>query len=237
MKQAFFIAGTDTGVGKTVVSAGLLTAANQHHWRTVAMKPVAAGCRPTAAGLRNDDAVCLQRMMSMAIPYEQINPVALASAIAPHIAAEMSHRSLSVASLLDHCQQVLQYDADVTVIEGAGGWRVPLNATETMADLVRALQVPVILVVAMRLGCLNHALLTAEAMLRDGVVLAGWVANGLGEPMPHYHDNVASLAARLPAPCLGELPCLPTLDFAKVADSLDWSRLWLRVSPDNGPVA
>ncbi len=218
-KNAFFVTGTDTGVGKTLVSAGLLLAARARGLETAALKPVAAGCEATAAGLRNEDALLLQSVISRPLAYEQINPVALEPAIAPHIAALQARRSLSVDRLAGFCRGVLG-EADFTLVEGAGGWRVPLNAAETLADLARVLRLPVILVVGIRLGCINHALLTAEAVLRDGLTLAGWVANRIDPDMPCQDENIASLVQRLPAPLLGELPWLSQADPALAAQAL-----------------
>ena len=207
-QHRFFIAGTDTDVGKTLVAAGLLDAANKRGLSTVAQKPVAAGCHRTAEGLRNDDALLLQQTMSLKLPYEQVNPVAFEPAIAPHIAAEQAGKRLLVSQLVGYCRGVLMRRADLTIIEGAGGWRVPLNRAETLAGLARELDLPVILVVGMKLGCINHALLTVEAIARDGLPLAGWVANQLNSDMPCYQENVLSLKSLIRAPCLGEIPFL-----------------------------
>lgn len=206
-KKSFFITGTDTSVGKTLVSAGLLIAAKNRGLTTAALKPVAAGCVVTDAGLRNDDALLLQSVITGDLSYEQINPVALELAIAPHIAAQQAQRSLSVDRLAGFCRGVLN-SADFTVVEGAGGWRVPLNPAETLADLARVLNLPVILVVAIRLGCINHALLTAEAIVRDGLPIAGWVANCVDPLMPCQQENIATLVQRIPAPCLAVVPHL-----------------------------
>ena len=203
---ACFVTGTDTGVGKTVVAASLLCAARALGKSTAAMKPVASGCQEVAGQLRNDDALLLQRYCSIALTYEQINPVALRAAVAPHLAAALESRRLSVQRLTGLAQAVFMERADVTVVEGAGGWRVPLNQSEYLSDLPRILQLPVVLVVGVRLGCLNHALLTAEAIEADGLRLAGWVANHLSADMPMAADNIATLRDLMPAPCLGELP-------------------------------
>ncbi len=220
-KHAFFIAGTDTDVGKTVVAAGLLAAAKKKALSTVAIKPLAAGCEQTADELRNRDALLLQRHMSVTLPYAQVNPVALEPAIAPHIAAEQAGKRLLVSQLEGYCRGVLMQAADLAIVEGAGGWRVPLNRAETLAGLAKALNLPVILVVGIKLGCINHALLTAEAIARDGVVLAGWVANQLDPVMPCYKENLTTLKSLLRAPCLGEVPFLDKPDPTIVGDYLD----------------
>ena len=206
-KKTFFVTGTDTGVGKTLMSAGLLLAAKERGLSTAALKPVAAGCEVTAEGLRNDDALLLQSVITQSLAYEQINPIALEPAIAPHIAAQQARRVLSVDRLAGFCRGVLN-QADFTLVEGAGGWRVPLNSAETLADLARTLQLPVILIVGIRLGCINHAMLTVEAIARDGLPLAGWVANIIDPDMPCQQENIVSLQQRLAAPCLGVVPYL-----------------------------
>ncbi|MFC3115858.1 dethiobiotin synthase [Cellvibrio fontiphilus] len=206
-KKAFFITGTDTNVGKTLIASGLLVAANNMGLSTAGLKPVAAGCEKTDAGLRNSDALLLQSVITEPMAYEQINPIALEAAIAPHIAAQQEKRVLSADRLAGFCRGSLN-QANVTLIEGAGGWRVPLNPSETLADLARILRLPVILVVGMRLGCINHALLTVEAIRNDGLTLAGWVANCVDADMPALQENIQSLAARIPAPCLGVVPWL-----------------------------
>lgn len=223
-KKAFFITGTDTDAGKTLVTAGLLVAAKNLGLTTAALKPVAAGCEKTEQGLRNSDALILQSHITQDLYYEQINPVALQAAIAPHIAAQQEKRSISSDRLTGFCRSVLN-QADVTLVEGAGGWRVPINPRETMADLAKNLQLPVILVVGMRLGCLNHALLTFEAIVRDGLPVAGWVANCIDGDMPVLAENIDSLFARLPAPCLGVVPHLASPSAELVAQAFDESLL------------
>lgn len=208
MAKAYFIAGTDTDVGKTLVAAGLLLAANAKGLSTAALKPVAAGCERTPDGLRNADALLLQRCMSVQMPYEQINPVALEAPIAPHIAAAQAGVRLSADRLAGLCRGVLMQRAGLTLVEGAGGWRVPLNNRELLSHLAVELRLPVVLVVGMRLGCINHALLTCEAIARDGLRLAGWVANRSQPDMSCYQENVEALRAMVPAPCLGEVPHL-----------------------------
>jgi dethiobiotin synthetase len=219
--HSFFIAGTDTDVGKTLIATGLLLAANARGLSTMAIKPVAAGCEETAEGLRNDDALQLQRAMSLQLPYEQVNPVALKPAIAPHIAADQVGRRLLVSQLEGYCRGALMQKADLALIEGAGGWRVPLNRAETLAGLAKALNVPVILVVGVKLGCINHALLTVEAIANDGVPLAGWVASQLQPDMPCYEQNVNTLRSLIRAPCLGEVPYLEKPSAEAVSGYLD----------------
>lgn len=204
--RSYFVTGTDTGVGKTLVAAALLAAAAAQGYRTLGLKPLAAGAEPTPEGLRNEDALMLARESTHKLAYEQINPVLLEAPMAPHLAALREGRRLSVDRLLGFCRGALLGPVDLALVEGAGGWRVPLNARETLADLAKGLQLPVILVVGMRLGCINHALLTAEAIAADGLELAGWVANTLDPDMEALEDNIASLEARLHAPLLARVP-------------------------------
>ncbi|WP_332738569.1 dethiobiotin synthase [Hydrogenophaga sp.] len=203
-----FVTGTDTGVGKTLVSAALLHALARHHRRVVGMKPVAAGLVAHAGQWVSEDVLALRAASTVAVPAALDNPVALPDAIAPHIAARRAGQAVSVADLLA-AHRSLQALADVVVVEGAGGWRVPINEHETLADLARAIGAPVVLVVGVRLGCLNHALLTAEAVRADGLQLAGWVANAIDPTMPCREDNIDTLRQRLPAPLLGTVPWHP----------------------------
>ena len=208
MSHAFFVTGTDTEIGKTTIAAGLLHAARMAGLSTAAAKPVASGCVRTADGLRNDDALALLGECTLALRYDEVNPLAFEPAIAPHLAAREVGVLLDVAALQGPVQSVLDKQADFTLVEGAGGWRVPLAGDAALSDLAIALQLPVILVVGVRLGCINQALLTAEAIQRDGLTLAGWVANLVDPHTSRLEDNLATLAERLPAPCLGYVPRL-----------------------------
>ena len=222
MTQAFFITGTDTDAGKTSIAAGLLCAAKQQQRSTLAMKPVASGCEMTAQGLRNSDALALMAQSTVHLSYSQINPYAFAPAIAPHIAAQEAGVELSVADLYRAAQVVLQQQADFTLIEGAGGWRVPISATEFLSDFAIALQLPVILVVGVKLGCINHALLTAQGILNDGLELAGWVANVIDLNCGRLAENLATLQQLMPAPCLAEVPYLSVASAESVAEHVQY---------------
>lgn len=201
-----FVTGTDTDVGKTFIAAALLRLARARGLRCVAVKPVAAGCEWRDGELVNDDALALLRASASGQRYRAANPVALEPAIAPHIAAREAGVSLRLEHLAARCRETLAAEHDFALIEGAGGWFVPLADSATLADLCAALAARPVLVVAMRLGCLNHALLTAAAVAAAGLTLAGWVANCPGAPMPRLEANVATLRARLDAPCLGVVP-------------------------------
>jgi len=218
MSKAWFVTGTDTGVGKTATSCALLAAAAAAGLRTAAVKPVAAGCDE---GGRNEDALNLMAAMTEKLDYEQVNPVALRAWVAPHIAASLEGKRVQASRLVGLCRGVMTGGADFVLIEGAGGWRVPINARETLADVASELQVGVILVVGMRLGCINHALLTAEAIRRDGLRLAGWVANQPGERMDRHEENLDTLRQLLPAPLLGDMPFLSRWQVQDAAQFLD----------------
>ncbi len=229
MAQAYFVTGTDTDAGKTSVAAGLLYAAKQQQLSTLAMKPVASGCAETAHGLRNSDALALMAQSTVQLPYPQMNPYAFAPAIAPHIAAQEAGVELCVTDLHQAAQVVLQHQADFTLIEGAGGWRVPISATEFLSDLAIALKLPVILVVGIKLGCINHALLTAQAIQSDGLELAGWVANVVDPNCARLAENLASLKQQMPAPCLAEVPYLPLASANAVAAHMQQVTQYLAV--------
>jgi dethiobiotin synthetase len=203
LRGTFFVTGTDTDAGKTWVSCRLLEQAQRHGLSCYGLKPIAAGCEDTTEGLRNSDALALMNASSIKLAYEQVNPIALKAAIAPHIAANDEQRSLSADRLSGYLRGTLMsHKADLILIEGAGGWRVPLNEREAFSRLPSLMKWPVILVVGMKLGCINHALLTVEAIRRDGLPLAGWVANDLGKPMERLDDNIRTLETLISAPRL-----------------------------------
>ena len=219
-KKIFFVTGTDTDVGKTVIAAGLLQAANQQGLRTAACKPVAAGCEDQGAGPQNEDALQLQSTASYSLSYQQVNPVALDLPMAPHIAAQEQGKLLSASRLSGFCRGIMLLPIDMLVIEGAGGWRVPLNNRETMAEIPKQLNAEVILVVGIRLGCINHALLTAQAIRSDGLKIAGWVANTLDANMLRLQENIDTLKKMFPEPCLGTIPRLSDISPQQVCNYL-----------------
>lgn len=212
MIQGYFVTGTDTEVGKTVISVGLIKKLQQQGLRIAAMKPVASGCEMSTGGLRNEDALALQSAADIKVAYEQVNPYAFAPAIAPHIAAQQAGTEIDLQRLVDVYQQ-LQQQADATVVEGAGGWLVPLNDKQTIADLALHIKLPIVLVVAIKLGCINHALLTAQSIRSSGLELAGWVANDfLGDSQ--NEAIIDAINSRIGAPCLGVVPRLKKADNA-----------------------
>lgn len=198
------VTGTDTGVGKTVVASSLLHLGRASGWRTAGYKPVASGCERTSESWLNDDALALQAAASERLPYARVNPYAFGPAIAPHLAAEAAGQTVRL-SVLNEGHAYLAARADLVIVEGAGGWLVPLNPDITFGGWIAQQGWPVLLVVGMRLGCINHALLSAESISRR-CRLVGWVANGLAEEMPAYEETFAALKTRLPAPCWGEVP-------------------------------
>ena len=219
MAEGYFITGTDTGVGKSWCSTALMVKLREQGYTVVGMKPVASGCAQTAEGLRNDDALLLQAQASIELPYETINPFAYAPPIAPHIAAQQAGRSIQIDIIRDDFLRIAK-QVDQVIVEGVGGWRVPLNETETVADLAKALGLPVILVVGLRLGCISHALLTAETIRNDGCELVGWIANTLENDMPEQTVVIETLAARLETPLLGVVPYMAEHSVEEIAAAL-----------------
>lgn len=200
-----FITGTDTEIGKTLVSATLLAALNGAGLRSVGMKPVASGCTETAKGLRNADAEMLIAHSAIKANYATVNPFAFRDPIAPHLAAQDVGTVIRL-DVIGNAYGTLAEHADVVVVEGVGGWSVPLAPSLMLAELPRALKLPVILVVGLRLGCLNHAMLSARSIEADGCELIGWIGNHVDPEMARVGDNLATLHEKLDAPCLGVLP-------------------------------
>ena len=202
----FFVTGTDTDIGKTYVTVQLLEYFKKYQYRTAAMKPIAAGCEETVDGLRNEDALLLSQAMTENIDYELMNPVTLKPAIAPHIAVAQLKQTLELPTLIHHFEVFKKkHNANIAFCEGAGGWLTPLNDHQNYSDFAIALQLPVILVVGIRLGCLNHALLTADRIQSDGLTLAGWIANQVQPDSLHYQENVETLKHKIQAPFLGQV--------------------------------
>jgi dethiobiotin synthetase len=223
MTKSVFIAGTDTEVGKTFYSKLLLQSLNAQGLRTAAMKPLASGAVRHDGKLRNADALVLQQAASTSFPYELCNPYCFEAAIAPHLAARQVGIRIDLEVILQ-AHKKLQQQADVTVIEGVGGWLVPVDDKRTVADLIQTLGVPVILVVGMRLGCINHALLTADNIEQRGVPLLGWVANMMEPGMSHLDENIKSIAARIDAPLLDTIEFInnPEADTPNQRLNVDW---------------
>jgi dethiobiotin synthetase len=205
MRAAVFIAGTDTGIGKTHAACALLHALRQAGHGAVGMKPVASGCADSGQGLRNEDALALQAAGPAGVPYAAINPVSLREPLSPHLAAARDGVTITLPPLTAAFEQLGAHHAPV-VVEGVGGWLVPLAPSLLASELARSWRLPVILVVGLRLGCLNHALLSARAIVADGCELLGWIGNRIDPAMDAVDDNLATLRALLPAPCLGVLP-------------------------------
>ncbi|MGI2095408.1 dethiobiotin synthase [Shewanella glacialipiscicola] len=237
----FFVTGTDTDSGKTLVSSALLTAVNRlghiasadsavgilaaNTMLTLGIKPIASGCAQTSEGLRNADALQLMTSSTLKLAYPLVNPFSFEPAIAPHIAAAQVGMRLTPEVIIDSLDFTAFSQADFCLIEGAGGWRLPLGEGRYLSEVVQKLELPVILVVGMKLGCLNHALLTQEAILADGLTIAGWVANRVDPEMSMFDENLVSLKGMMSAPFLGSIPFLTEPSAENAADHLDVSLL------------
>jgi dethiobiotin synthetase len=228
LKFACFVTGTDTGVGKTLISAALLHGLSQAGLKTAGMKPLAAGAEMREGGLHNDDVSQLEAAANLSLPRDWVVPYLLREPAAPHIAAALEHAAIDPQRLLDAYAHIAA-QAEAVVVEGVGGFRVPLTDTFDTADLAEKLQLDVILVVGLRLGCLNHALLTAEAIAVRGLKLAGWVANQIDPAMLHQQENIDALCQRLPAPLLGVVPHMAQASAASAACYIDFR--WTGVVP------
>ena len=223
-RRGFFVTGTDTDAGKTLVAVGVVAALQARGLRVGVQKPVAAGAQRTVGGLRNADALALQAQSGLGPPYDIVNPWCFEPPIAPHIAAARVGSEIRFAPVLEALDRIAAV-SDLVVVEGAGGWRVPLGPDRDMAALARATGLPVLLVVGLRLGCLNHALLTADAIRSAGCTLAGWVGNAVDPNMAEFEANVAALRELIPAPCLGVVPRLADPAARHVAAFLDLPEL------------
>jgi dethiobiotin synthetase len=221
---AYFVTGTDTEIGKTLVSSALLHALTLRGVRTAGMKPVAAGAELRGGVWHNDDADRLNAASSLRLAQSLTTPYLLRQATAPHIAAAFEDVTIALPHILQ-CYAQIAAVADAVVVEGVGGFRVPLGDGFDTADLAQQLALPVVLVVGLRLGCISHALLTAEAIAARGLVLAGWVANLVDAALPNAAQNIDALAARLPAPLLGSVPRLPLPSAAAATAHIDFSCL------------
>lgn len=230
MRHQLFVTGTDTNVGKTEVACALLHLARQKGLSTAALKPIAAGCELStddkgASEWKNVDAIRLQALCSPALSYREVNPIALQQAIAPHLAAYAENKTITIERLVGFTQNILQKKTDLTVVEGAGGWRVPISHRAIMSQYVQEMKLPVLLVVGIRLGCINHTLLTMEAIARDNLPLLGWVANCIDENMSAVIENIQTLEHFLPAPCLGIVPFQKDLTVEKMAAKINFDLL------------
>jgi dethiobiotin synthetase len=202
--RGWFITGTDTGIGKTYVTVGLLRYLNERGHQAAGMKPIASGCERTPDGLRNDDALRILEASAPALPYELVNPYSFEPPIAPHIAAAKSGVIIQTKTILDHFDAI-RSQVDCILVEGVGGWEVPVSEDAGMPDLAVALGLPVILVVGIRLGCINHALLTAKAVRARGLELAGWVANQIDTAVEEEQAIIEAIAKRIGSPLLGSI--------------------------------
>lgn len=221
-QKTFFITGTDTDAGKTICGKALLQAAKKQNLSTLAYKPISAGCHLTESGLRNDDALILQENSSIEMAYHAVNPIAFKLPVAPHIAAALQGDPIDLNVITQGLQQLQQKNPDLIFVEGAGGWRLPVNDQQMFSDWVIEHKLPVILVVGMKLGCLNHALLTYETILRDGLKVVGWIANQLQPDMAYYQENKQLLGGKIAAPMIAEIPYLSSVNEIDLGKFVNW---------------
>ncbi len=212
-KQGFFVTGTDTEVGKTRISVALIEFLQTQGLAVAGMKPIASGCKQTGHGLRNDDALQLINQSNVGFPYDKVNPYAFEPAIAPHIAADKVGTTIDLSVISENFKQIKK-QADAVVVEGAGGWLVPINYKQTMADIAVEINLPIIVVVAIKLGCINHALLTIKAIEMSGLTIQGWIANQ-AQSNSHSDEIIYTLQQMIKAPCLGVIPHLKVNESAK----------------------
>ncbi|WP_404684439.1 dethiobiotin synthase [Raoultella terrigena] len=220
MFKRFFITGTDTAVGKTVVSRALLQALAAEGKSVAGYKPVAKGSKETPDGLRNKDALILQSVSTLALPYDAVNPIALSED-----ESSVAHSSPINYGLLTDGLQRLSGQVDHVVVEGTGGWRSLMNDLRPLSEWVVQEQLPVLMVVGIQEGCINHALLTAQAITNDGLPLIGWVANRINPGLAHYAEIIDVLSKKLPGPLIGELPYLPRAEQRELSQYIDLARL------------
>ncbi len=216
----YFITGTDTGCGKTEITLGLMHLLQTGGRSVLGMKPVASGAQPIDDGLRNVDAQRIQQQCSIPVSYSLINPFGFEPPIAPHLAAMQAGVEIDFSRIED-CYAQLSAIADLVVVEGIGGWRVPLGCDGDLSDLAKVLALPVILVVGIRLGCINHALLTVESIHSKELILAGWVANIMEPEMQELDGNLATLRQAIHAPCIGVVPHMCSVSIQEMAACLD----------------
>ncbi|MDA0147277.1 dethiobiotin synthase [Vibrio sp. LaRot3] len=224
MIDAFFIAGTDTDVGKTVASKAILNALEAQNLNTIGYKPVAAGSDKTEQGLRNSDALYLQNAATVEVDYDLVNPYALELPASPHIAAKRENVVIDYSVLSKTLAQHKQ-NSDIVLVEGAGGWRVPVSDTDCLSTWVQQENLPVVLVVGIKLGCLSHALLTLDAIKADGLNVVGWVANRINPGTEHYAEIIEMLEQKIDAPKIGEIPYVPSVKRKDLAKYIDVSPL------------
>lgn len=222
-----FITGTDTNVGKTFFTVALFHQMNMKGYKTFGIKPVASGCFLNEEGrLVNVDALAIQKAASIKKDYQIINPISFHEPIAPHIAAKKMGLYLSSRVIIDVITRSIQQEADINIIEGFGGWSVPINDNELMSEVVIKLNLPIILVVGIRLGCINHAILTAQKIIQNKASFLGWIANCIDNSMMELDENIQSIAEWMPAPCLGIIPyCIESDSIPKIEIDLILSQL------------
>jgi len=232
MTLGFFITGTDTGIGKTTATLRLMKAVSRAGYSVAAMKPVASGCEKTPKGLRNHDALQLIEASTVTLPYKLVNPYAFEPGIAPHLAAKAANIAIEIDPIVQ-CYQEISKQVDIVFVEGVGGWKVPIDESRTMVDVAAALALPVVLVVGIRLGCLNHALLSYESIAHGQHSLRGWVANCIERDMPFSDENITYLEKHLRQPPLTTIPHMLSPAMAPIGAIVDLRALLVQRPVNN----
>ncbi|OAN18174.1 dethiobiotin synthase [Photobacterium jeanii] len=227
MTNAFFVTGTDTEVGKTVASRAILQAAGSANIKMAGYKPVASDSKKTDEGMRNSDALYIQDASVVELEYDEVNPYTFEAPVSPHIAAEQENRTIEFSVISDGLA-ALKAKSEAVLVEGAGGWRVPVSRTDYLSSWVKQEKLPVILVVGVKLGCMSHAILTAEAIRNDGLELVGWVANRINPGTENYAEIIRMMEENLGAPKIGEIPYMPGVKKRDLSKYIDLTPLGLK---------
>ncbi|MDH5219076.1 MAG: dethiobiotin synthase [Gammaproteobacteria bacterium] len=230
MSQGYFITGTDTHIGKSIVSASLLHGASQRNLKAAGMKPVATGCLESKDGLRNEDAEMMIQYSTVDLPYELVNPYAFEPPVSPHLAAKHLNEEIRLDKIVESYQAIKE-QADMVIVEGVGGWMVPINETELVEDIARAIGLPLLFVVGTRLGCINHALLTMERIKASGLPVAGWIANIMDRNIDFLPEVIDTLRLRIDAPLVGIIPPYRMINPERASEHLSLDRLLGKTVP------
>jgi dethiobiotin synthetase len=225
MTQGYFITGTDTNIGKSTVTASLLYGATKRGLQVAGMKPVATGCMESNDGLRNEDAELMMQYSNVDLAYELVNPYAFEPPVSPHLAAKRQNEEIQISTIMDAYHKICE-QSDWIIVEGVGGWMVPINETEFVEDIAKAMQLPLLFVIGTRLGCINHSLLAMERIQASGLTVAGWIANIMDRNINFLPEVIDTLRLRIDAPLVGIIPPYRILNLERISEHLSMDRLF-----------